>query len=49
MTWTVDVDVIRSAGRQLYRKPFDSLPDAWAFIKELAVMGDRFVIGKERT
>lgn len=48
MKWTVDVDVIRSAGRELYRKHFRTLADAWAFIAKLAVRGDRFVIGKGR-
>jgi hypothetical protein len=48
MNWTVDVDVIRSAGRELYRKHFRTLSDAWAFIKKHAAIGDRFVIGKGR-
>lgn len=47
MKWHVDVDVIRSSGRELHRVTYSSLADAWAFVLSLAVWGDRFIIGKE--
>lgn len=47
--WTVDVDVIRSAGRERYRESgFYSLSRAWLYIRRMALPGDQFVIGKAR-
>ena len=48
MTWRVDVDVIRGSGRELYSKHAPSLADVWEFVRWFAVLGDRFVITKER-